>query len=320
MKPVASIIIASYNNFAVTTAPCLESLLSDPLNKANEIIVVDNASSDGTPEKLRLIAATTSNMHLILNQINRGFAGGNNDGVAAAQSDIVILLNSDTIVPAGAMTNLARLLADNPDWAMIGPVTNAAGNEQQIFTSSQTPAGILKEGEEWCVHSRGFHFPSERLDFFCVAICKDVYRELGGLDENFGLGYYEDTAFSIKARRAGKKMMTTEDVFVYHQGGKSFSTMEGRKKRKMMRENQKKLFKNYGRDVPLHRLRDRNLAVLEEYIIQKKHLPKNSLADLDFKFTNRLQFAQTLYPNNPFKKISYWLSLRAVCRKYGASS
>jgi GT2 family glycosyltransferase len=320
MKPDASIIIVSYNNFGSTTGPCLESLMADPRNSANEIIVVDNASSDETPERLRQLAATADNLRPVLNRTNRGFAGGNNDGVAVARGDIVILLNSDTIVPTGSMANLARLLAENPDWALLGPVTNAAGNEQQIFTRGLTSSDIMAEGETWCAHSQSFHFPSERLDFFCVAVRTETYHQLGGLDENFGLGYYEDTAFSARTKRAGKQMMVTEDIFVYHLGGKSFSGLQQRKRREVMRENRKKLRKNYGRDVVLHHLRDRNLYVLNEYVIRKAGATTEERAFLDFKFANRFTLARSLYPNNPLKKLRYYLALRNISRKYGYDS
>jgi GT2 family glycosyltransferase len=317
MAYTASIIIVSYNNFEATTGPCLESLLSDPQNRAHEIIVVDNGSADETPAKLRHFADTAGNLRLVLNRTNRGFSGGNNDGVAMARGDIVILLNSDTIVPHGAMSGLARLLAGSTSWSLLGPVTNAAGNEQQIFTTGATQAAIMEEGKDWCAHSCGIHYPSERLDFFCVAIRKEVYENLGGLDEQFGLGYYEDTAFSVKAKRAGKQMMVTEDIFVYHQGGKSFSGLERQWRKRIMRENRKKLFEKYGRDCKLHRLRDRNLYVLEEYVARRQGATAAERAHLAYKFANRFRLAQNLYPNNPFKKILYYVRLRRLSRNYG---
>lgn len=313
----ASIIIVSYNNFAATTGPCLASLLADPQNRGHEIIVVDNASSDETPERLRQLAASHPNLRPILNRTNRGFAGGNNDGAAVAQGEILILLNSDTIVPAGAMQGLASRLAEHPEWAMLGPITNAAGNEQQILTRGDTAAAILAEGKTWCAHSRNFHFPSERLDFFCVAIRREVYRRLGGLDEQFGLGYYEDTAFSAKARQSGLPMMVTEDVFVYHQGGRSFSGVEKRRRRALMRENRAKLLQTYGRNLPLRHLRDCNLSVLTEYLGRKSAATPAERHDLDLKFANRLALGRRLYPRGLFKKLRYHLALERLSRDYG---
>lgn len=312
----ASIIIVSYNNFATTTGPCLASLLADPLNSDHEIIVVDNASNDETKERLAELEKKHPQLRLVLNKNNRGFAGGNNDGAAIARGEILILLNSDTQTPVGSMNGLIHLLAAHPDWDMLGPVTNAAGNEQKIHTSGTTVEEILAQGRQWCTHSHDCHFPSDRIDFFCVAIRKDVYRRLGGLDEEFGLGYYEDTAFSAKAKQAGHRMMVTDDIFVYHHGGRSFSGLEQRRRRSIMRDNREKLWKNYGRDIPLHHLRDCNLSVLAEYLHRKETATTKEAVDLDFKFTNRLTLSRQLYPRNPLKKLRYHFVLRRLCRMY----
>lgn len=316
----ASVIIVSYNNWANTTGPCLASILADPQHHELEIIVVDNASHDETPRELARMATATQNIVPIFNQTNRGFSGGNNDGVAMAHSDIVILLNSDTTVPPGALNNLSRLLRNHDDWDMIGPVSNAAGTEQQIFIQERSPDAIIQEGATWCAHSQNAHFLSERLDFFCVAIRKHVYQELGGLDERFGLGYYEDTAFSFKATRADKQMIMTEDIFVFHQGGKSFSSLKREKIRAVMRENRKTLLQNYGHDIKLHHMRDRNLYILKEYSIRMAMASAEEKLRLDFKFANRITLARTMYPTNPLKKIAYWYSLRSVCHLYQAAA
>ena len=187
MDPAISVIILSYNNFERTTGPCLESLTADPENEHLEIIVIDNGSADDTPARLQQAVAGHANIKLILNSDNRGFAGGNNDGADIAAGRVLILLNSDTVVPAGALPRLGGLMLTNPDWAMLGPVTNQAGNEQKIHTRATEVAKVLQEGAAWCAHSRQDVFRSERLDFFCVGIRRDVYRRFGGLDEQLSL-------------------------------------------------------------------------------------------------------------------------------------
>jgi GT2 family glycosyltransferase len=71
-----------------------------------ELIVVDNASSDGTVEELQNIASVVPNIKVILNDSNRGFGPGNNQGLTAATGDIMVLVNNDTIVPRGWLTRL----------------------------------------------------------------------------------------------------------------------------------------------------------------------------------------------------------------------
>jgi GT2 family glycosyltransferase len=311
-----SIIIVSYHNFDITTGPCLESLFADTTDSDREIIVIDNASQDGTPEKLEKQIFGRRDVRLVRNDTNRGFAGGNNDGVNVARGETLILLNSDTRVPVGAMGKLSRMLTDHSDWGMLGPATNEAGNEQKIFVESLEPKGIIREGEKWCSYSRGDHFTSERLDFFCVALRKTDYERLGGLDERFGPGYYEDTDFSIRAKRAGLNMIFTEDVFIYHKAGKSFSRMGRKYVKKLMRENRKKLERKHPGMVELHHLRDRNMHIMNQYILLKKDVERTADAALAYKFNNRLKLARTMYPGNLLKKLIYHSRLNRLCRRF----
>lgn len=314
-----SVIIVSYNNYDETTGDCLNSLLADKSNKTVEIIVVDNHSQDKTCEMLKKIAAANENVKIILNNTNRGFAGGNNDGVEAACGDIVVLLNSDTIVPPGAISNLSSQLANNENWAMLGPITNQAGNEQKIYTEEHDCKKIIEDAQSWCLHSNEDCFESQRLDFCCVAIKKEVYNALGGLDEDFGTGYYEDTDFSLKALAAGYKMFFTESVFIYHKAGKSFSKQGKKSVKKLMKTNKRLLKKKHSNNLKLHHMRDCNLNILKEYIKFKKgHTNDASYCqNLNYRVKRRMIFAETLYPNNPFKKIKYFFILKAITKKLG---
>ena len=311
-----TVIIISYNNFDTTTGPCLESLFKDTTASSFEIIVIDNASQDDTPEKLEQLVNGKKNVRLVLNNTNRGFAGGNNDGANIARGEILILLNSDTIVPTGAIGELSRILMDHTEWGMLGPVTNEAGNEQKIFVESRDPKEIIREGERWCAHSRGDCFASARLDFFCVAMRKATYEQLGGLDEQFGPGYYEDTDFSIRAKQRGLTMIFTEDVFIYHRAGKSFSKMGKKFVKKLMRENKEKLIKKHSGIIKLHHMRDRNMNVMNQYVLLKENMDKSFSKVLEYKFHNRMQLARTMYPNNPLKKLVYYCRLKSLCNKY----
>jgi len=307
----ASIIVVSYNNFDSTTGPCLNSLLEAPDNDQFEIVVIDNASSDGTPEMLLAMAEGRDNLRLLLNNENRGWGGGTNDGAKIARGEILILLNSDTVVPAGALARLCDLQESHPDWGLVGPVTNAAGTEQKIFTEATTPAAIIKEGEEWCRHALDSAYASERLDFYCLAIRKNDFNTIGGLDEAYGLGYFEDTDFSLRAKAAGLSMMVVEEVFVYHRGSESFSKLKKKFVKKLMRTNRRKLEKKYPGQVKLYHLRERNTHVMQEYVRRQHSLPAPA-ADLNYLFDNRMRLARTIFPNNPLKKIVYSLQLRRL--------
>lgn len=306
MSPPVSVVVVSFNNYAGTTGPCLASLLAGHDPSACEIVVVDNASSDGARERIEAALRDRPGVRLVANRENRGFAGGNNDGVDAARGALVVLLNSDTRVPAGAVERLGRLLIERPDWGMIGPVTNEAGNEQKIFTRGDTPEAILEEGRDWCRHAEVPPIATARLDFFCVALPRRLYLELGGLDEDFGPGYFEDTDFSLRARSRGVCMGFTEAVFVYHRGGQSFSRQGSRYVHRLMRANRRRLRAKHPGGVRLRHLRDCNLDVLAHYADRAAELPPGEGRDgLGFRFANRRRLAESLDPRGPLKRWRY---------------
>jgi GT2 family glycosyltransferase len=306
-KAICSIIIVSFNNFDTTTGPCLKSLLQD--KTAMEIIVVDNDSDKHTLSQLKHIAQTDSRIKLHFNESNRGYAGGNNDGVLWAVTDTVILLNNDTIVPAGAIKKLADLLKIHPNWDMIGPVTNSCGNEQQLHTAGSDVEKVLDQGDRWCRHSNNFCFHTDLLGFFCIAMRKTAYQNLSGLDEDFGLGFYEDTDFCHRAHQSGMEMIITEDVFVYHQGSATFSKLPDQTK-KLMKANRMLFKRKHGIYPGTLHVREKNLHVLKMYRSALENQGANK--GIYYKAANRLQIAERLQPNSLIKRFFYKKKLRPL--------
>jgi GT2 family glycosyltransferase len=172
---------------------------------------------------------------------------------------------------------------------------------------------IIREGEDWCARSKGDYFTSERLDFFCVAIRKTVFDKLGGFDERFGMGYYEDVDFSTMAGMAGFRMMFTEDCFIFHRGSKTF---DEKMVKRLMHENKRKIMEKYSGRIKLYPTRDRNMNIMKQYLLIKRAGNLSRVDDLDYKFNNHLLLAKTLYPHNPFKKLLYFFQLRSLCSNY----
>jgi GT2 family glycosyltransferase len=312
-RPRCSVIIVSYNHFTETTGPCLQSL---ELEQADlEIIVVDNHSDQKTRDALTAVAAQTPRMKLILKENNSGYSGGNNSGAEAATSPLLLLLNSDTAVPPGAISRLIELMEQHPDWSMLGPVSNQTGNDQHIHTTGATVEEILKEGATWCAHSRNCHYPTDILSFFCVVIRKDVYSRLKGLDEDFGLGYYEDTDFNYRAVKAGYKLMITEDVFVYHRGSGSFSKTSPAVKT-MVKQNKKLFKKKQGHGHNTAHWRDKNLAAIVRYGDPGDR--SEPLENLLYKFNNRRILSRQLLPNSPIKRFFYLRRLKTIEKLFRA--
>lgn len=236
-KPRLSLVVLSYNKFDRTTGPCLETLrpaLGDP---RFEVILVDNRSPDGARERCLAYAAEHPEVCFLPMEDNLGFGGGMNAGAEAARGDWIVLVNSDTLWPARAFDALAAAIdRAPPKVAMLGPVTNAAGNGQRLPLPDVPLDRVAAIGNAAMAAPTGLLTPSYRTDFFCVAVRADAWRRLGGLDRIFGLGYYEDFDFSLRLAAAGLEQAIAEDVFVAHVGSSSFAKL-GQAQHELMRRN-----------------------------------------------------------------------------------
>jgi GT2 family glycosyltransferase len=244
--PRASIVVLCYNGLEEITRPCVNSILENTPPDNYELILVDNASADGTPDFLRHIASRYSHVKLCLNEKNKGYAAGNNDGLHLAAGQTIILLNNDTLVPKGWLDNLLRLLEKDNDIGLAGPVTNSAGNEQKIAIPGLEESNFGDVAASYLDQQRGLWFKTEKLGFYCVAIRRTAYEAIGDLDERFGLGMFEDDDYCLRAQKAGYACAVVEDCFVYHKGSVSFGKLSSDTYVKLFADNRKYFFGKHG--------------------------------------------------------------------------
>ncbi len=263
--PVAvDLIVLNYRNFNTTAARCLDSLRPQLAACPSRVRMqlLDNGSPDSSPSDIVSYARGFPELAYECLSENLGFAGGMNHAAKRGSAEWLLLVNNDTVFAPGSLEHLLRALASaSLDVAAVGPVTNAAGNEQDYFLEGGAEE-VLATAALFSKHPVRRLFPVYRLDFFCVAVRRTVWEMLGGLDPAFGLGYYEDFDFSVRARLAGYRLMMCEDAFVYHQGGASFKQSANTKR--LIRAN-RDLFTARYPEVALPHKREGNLATLKLY-------------------------------------------------------
>lgn len=303
-----SVIIVTYNGLLEHTIPCLESIFRRTHGEDYEVVVVDNNSTDGTPAYLTELASSEPRLKYVLNMANRGFAGGNNDGIRVATGKVIVLLNNDTRVSDGWLGTMRSALLADSSIGLLGPVSNAVGNEQRIYTGGLTPEEILAEGRAWAEFSAGDSFVTARLGFFCVALRREVIERVGLLDEAYDLGFYEDDDYCLRVLKAGYRLVCREDVFVYHRGSASFSRTPAATKR-LLKKNRRLLETKFGISYRPRHPRDRQLELIEGYLAQGR--PK-AAERVRYKSDNRLQLVEHYKPRGMLKKLMFHLRMGRI--------
>ena len=212
--PRASIVVVTWDNLAFTRM-CLASIFENTEYPNYELIVVDNASTDGTVEELHRLSRELPHVRALCNDRNAGFGPANNQGLADASGDILVLLNNDTVVPRGWLTRLARHL-DDPTVGLIGPATNRTCNEAQLDIPYQTYGEFRTVARAQGRGHEGERHPIRMPMMFCLALRRDVYDRLGPLDERYEVGMFEDEDYALRAKAAGYDVVWTPEVYVHH--------------------------------------------------------------------------------------------------------
>ncbi|AOZ00582.1 hypothetical protein BKK81_16040 [Cupriavidus sp. USMAHM13] len=252
--PMISIIVLTYNNLELTRK-CLDSIDRCTKDLRYEIVIVDNASTDGSPEYLRAFAQGRNDVKLVLNTDNKGFAAGNNQGLEVAEGEYLVILNNDTVVTQGWAGALVRHLRGDPRIGLIGPVTNNIGNEAKIQIRYTEPDEMPAPARRYTDAHLGKVFDIRTAAFFCVMLPRSTFQAVGGLDEAFGLGFFEDDDYCRRVEQAGLRCVCAEDVFVHHHLSASFNKLGDQRRKALMEKNQQIYEAKWGKWMP-HRYRD----------------------------------------------------------------
>jgi N-acetylglucosaminyl-diphospho-decaprenol L-rhamnosyltransferase len=218
---MVSIIIVSFSA-RPDLERCLESLHATPPRTPSEIIVVDNQSTDGSAE----IARRWADVRVIENERNVGFASASNIGIHASTGDLLLLLNSDTIVPAGAVDALVRELVSDTSAAVAGPrLVDGNGRAELSFGRMISPLNewrqkrLQRDADAVERLTRQRAYP-DWVSGACLLVRRADAEAVGLLDERFFM-YTEDVDFCASIRERGRRILFTPAVEIVHRRGRS---------------------------------------------------------------------------------------------------
>lgn len=219
-----TVIIPVYNNYDDTAA--LLGGFERGVGWPGALIVVDDCSTDRRiAPLLTAFSARNNNVKLLTNATNQGFVASCNKAFIESRGDVLIL-NTDTILPAGAIARLFAHLRSGPGVATATPFSNSAygvGLPDLVY-ANKLPFGASASELDAALDSLA---PLSRIELatgigFCMAISRRALDKLDGFDPAFGAGYGEETDFCQRAASLGMKHVLASDVFVEHKGGMSF--------------------------------------------------------------------------------------------------
>lgn len=243
-----SIIIVNWNTREFLSA-CLRSIEANPPACAYEVLVIDNASADGSAEMVR---ESFPRARLIANEKNLGYAEGNNRGFRESSGEYILLLNADVQVKAGALDALLRFGRDHSHAAAVGcRLVGLDGRVQRSCRSFPDPWGVLFEyaglsrvfpGSRFFGRYRMTYFPYTREAEVdqpmgsCLLLSRQAIADVGKFDQDFPI-FFNEVDWCWRAKAKGWRIYFMPDAEVIHHGGASTSQMRP----EMIRESHRAL-------------------------------------------------------------------------------
>lgn len=227
MSAELSIIIVSWNTREILEAT-LSRLPAATEGLDWEVLVVDNASSDGSAE---MVAKDFPNIELIRNTTNEGFGRACNRGLEASSGRWLLMLNADTALTKSTLDSMIEFMQQHPDAGVCGPRLNRADGQPQAFAFGGDPTlwYLLKRNWNRVLFRRPLHDwaePETRcVDWVtgaCMLVRKEAAEKVGGFDPKIFL-YFEDNDWCLRMRKAGWHVYHFPRVSITHGGGRSAS-------------------------------------------------------------------------------------------------
>ncbi|MDE3102315.1 MAG: glycosyltransferase family 2 protein [Chloroflexota bacterium] len=253
MSPSLAVVLITHETREQTLA-LIASLALDPSFASWEIVLVDNASRDGTSEA---VAALYPSIKRIYNSPQRGFAGALNQGVLATTAPVVVTVNPDAVAPVGTLGVLNKVLSSDERIAAVGPLVRFPNGKIQRhgmyhprpYTAAVVLLGLTRlpffrrEAERYYGrHQPGPPVDVESLTGACLMFRRAAWEDVGPFDERFFL-YCEDVDWSLRARHHGWRLVFVPNAEIVH----AKAAVSQRRSTFMIRQYYRSLRRYYGK-------------------------------------------------------------------------
>lgn len=218
INPLVSIVVLAYNHLDYTKK-CIENLLKYTNDVEYELITINNGSKDGTEDYFNSLHNTKK----ISFPENIGVDKAINYGFRAAEGKYTLNLSNDIVVTSRWLSNLIKCIESDSRIGMVAPVCNASSNNQQVSMQYNTLAEMHKLAEKYNISNPSLWEERIKLVTYTCLFRTDLQKKLGGFDEDFNPGAFDDDAMSFRIRRAGYKLILAKDTFVHHYGSVTFN-------------------------------------------------------------------------------------------------
>lgn len=233
-----SVVVPIYNA-PEDVALCLDSLKQHFGGERCELLLINDTSGPETTELLRTFVKNfdegrvpTTNggqpldppfIRLVEHTDNRGYLHTVNEALGLASGNVIVLLNSDTVIPAGFAERVLACFASDEKIGLASPATSHCG----LFSIPMKPGltGTDVAVMDAPLRAHAPLYPTVILpDGFCFCIRRAVIDAIGLFDERYNPGYYEETDYGMRARQAGWKTVLIDNLFVFHKAQASFGS------------------------------------------------------------------------------------------------
>ncbi|GMV14755.1 MAG: glycosyltransferase [Polyangiaceae bacterium] len=192
---------------------CLRAVAAFTRPGSYEVVVIDDATPDAGA--VAAIVAAHPGARLARSDQRRGFAASVNAGVALCRAGSIVVLNDDVVVTPGWLDALLARLRADPRVAWVGPVSNDTGDEASVGADYST----LEELLAFASRASGPPREVEKLALYCALLDRAAFETVGGLDQGYRRGMFEDDDLAMALGARGKRVLLAPEVFVHHAAG-----------------------------------------------------------------------------------------------------